>query len=128
MNVHQKIHQIKLSEWSARFAEQKASGLTVKQWCDQAGVSKDNYYYWKRILKENALDQMLPDIVPLASPSSSCNPLIVSRTTDTSCTTLPTLPDRSQTIQLKTPDFSIEFDSGIPESFLQSLIKAVRHA
>ncbi|MCQ2513387.1 MAG: hypothetical protein MJ092_08410 [Lachnospiraceae bacterium] len=128
MNAHQKIHQIKLSEWSARFAEQKASGLTVKQWCDQAGVSKDNYYYWKRILKENALDQMLPDIVPLASPSSSCNPLIVSRTTDTSCTTLPTLPDRSQTIQLKTPDFSIEFDSDIPESFLQSLIKAVRHA
>ena len=33
MNNKQKLHQIKLTQWAARFQEQAASGLTVKAWC-----------------------------------------------------------------------------------------------
>ena len=29
MNARQKLHQIHLQEWTVRFADQKASGLTV---------------------------------------------------------------------------------------------------
>ena len=35
MNARTKIHQLHLNEWITRFSEQKASGLTVKQWCEQ---------------------------------------------------------------------------------------------
>ena len=31
MNAKQKLHQARLQEWAGRFAEQKASGLTVRQ-------------------------------------------------------------------------------------------------
>ena len=31
MNAKQKLHQIHLQEWTVRFADQKASGLTVRQ-------------------------------------------------------------------------------------------------
>ena len=34
MNARQKLHQIHLQEWTVRFADQKASGLTVRQWCE----------------------------------------------------------------------------------------------
>ena len=70
MNARQKLHQIHLQEWTVRFAEQKASGLTVRQWCKQNNLSFHTYNYWKHLLKEEVVDQTLPDIVPLSLRSS----------------------------------------------------------
>ena len=64
MNARQKLHQIHLQEWTVRFAEQKASGLTVRQWCEQNNLSFHTYNYWKHLLKEEVVEQALPDIVP----------------------------------------------------------------
>ena len=47
MNSHQKLHQALLSEWASRFADQKASGLTVRDWCSQDNLSIHKYNYWK---------------------------------------------------------------------------------
>ena len=68
MNAKQKLHQIHLQEWTVRFAEQKASGLTVRQWCEQNHLSFHTYNYWKHLLKEEGVEQALPDIVPLSLP------------------------------------------------------------
>ena len=68
MNARQKLHQIHLQEWTVRFADQKASGLTVRQWCEQNNLSFHTYNYWKHLLKEEVVDQTLPDIVPLSLP------------------------------------------------------------
>ena len=61
MNTDLKIRQAKLSRWAALFQEQASSGLHVKTWCDQNGISIHAYYYWKRIVKEayDSVDQML---------------------------------------------------------------------
>lgn len=67
MNARQKLHQVHLQEWTIRFADQKASGLTVRQWCEQNNLSFHTYNYWKHLLKEEVVDQALPDIVPLSS-------------------------------------------------------------
>ncbi len=66
---NKKLHQAHLTEWAARFSEQKASGLTVRQWCNQNHVSIHKYNYWKYLLKEEVVDQMLPDIVSLPVPA-----------------------------------------------------------
>ena len=68
MNARQKLHQVHLQEWTVRFADQKASGLTVRQWCEQNNLSFHTYNYWKHLLKEEVVDQVLPDIVPLSLP------------------------------------------------------------
>ena len=70
MNAGTKIHQLHLNEWITRFSEQKASGLTVKQWCEQKYLSVHSYNYWKHLVKEDLSRQVLPDIVPLAFPNS----------------------------------------------------------
>ena len=70
MNARTKIHQLHLNEWITRFSEQKASGLTVKQWCEQKHLSVRTYNYWKHLVKEDLSRQVLPDIVPLAFPNS----------------------------------------------------------
>ena len=68
MNAKQKLHQVHLQEWTVRFADQKASGLTVRQWCEQNNLSFHTYNYWKHLLKEEIVDQTLPDIVPISLP------------------------------------------------------------
>ena len=127
MNARQKLHQLHLQEWTARFAEQKASGLTVRQWCDQNNYSIHTYNYWKHILKEQVADQLLPDIVPLSLPESlpacSDNSLpvhadLTNRTIRANCST----------VKLTVNDIVIEVGIDIPEDFLCRLIKAVRYA
>ena len=61
----QKLHQAHLQEWAGRFAEQKASGLTVRQWCGVNHFSFHTCNYWKHLLKEEVVGQALPDIVPI---------------------------------------------------------------
>ena len=68
MSTKSMLRQAKLNEWAVRFSDQKASGLTVKEWCSQNNLSRDKFFYWKRLLKENAIEQALPEIVPLAMP------------------------------------------------------------
>ena len=82
MNAKQKLHQIHLQEWTVRFADQKASGLTVRQWCEQNNLSFHTYNYWKHLLKEEVVDQALPDIVPITLPvlSDSDTSLETSKT------------------------------------------------
>ena len=132
MTSKEKIHQLHLSEWTTRFADQKASGLTVKQWCEQNNYTIHTYNYWKHCLKEEVASQALPDIVPLAVP----DPIPTSQLDNThhsiqpvSSLTIndPNCSNRAM-ISLKSGDISIEFDSNISEEFLRTIIKAVRYA
>ena len=36
--------------WTERISECRSSGLTVKKWCEQSGISSKTYYYWQHKL------------------------------------------------------------------------------
>jgi len=42
------MDQSKIILWSNRFQEQKSSGLTIREWCEQQQITMPNYYYWKK--------------------------------------------------------------------------------
>ena len=130
MNAKQKLHQVHLQEWAIRFADQKASGLTVRQWCEQNKLSFHTYNYWKHLLKEEVVDQSLPDIVPLSLP-------VFSGSDFSSGTTAPAFPSirairsirsNNSNVKMLINGVSIEIDTAISEEFLGKLIKAVCHA
>lgn len=124
MNTRQKLHQLHLNEWATRFAEQKSSELTVRQWCEQNNYSIHTYNYWKHLLKEELASKVLPDIVPvmISEPETSHLPAPVHQTsTLTNCTI-------RATAKLSINGISIEFDSNASEEFLRTIIKAVRYA
>ena len=123
MNTKQKLHQIHLNEWAARFSEQKSRGLTVKQWCEQNNFSIHTYNYWKHILKEELASQILPDIIPITILDSQTQ--IVPTTSAESY--LANRPIRA-TAKLTINDISVEFDSDIPEDFLRTILKVVCYA
>lgn len=107
-------------------SEQKASGLTVKQWCEQKHLSVHAYNYWKHLVKEDLSRQVLPDIVPLAFPNSQSTPDPQDSNTPvfTNCTIRAIRTTATITIN----GITITVDSGISEDFLRTLIKTVRHA
>lgn len=128
MNAKQKLHQAKLQEWTARFADQKASGLTVRQWCEINHFSFHTYNYWKHLLKEEVVNQALPDIVPLSIPAVSDSDSSLEITGLRSiCSNCAIRPNHSL-VKLGINRLSIEIEDSVPEEFLSKLIKAVRYA
>lgn len=85
MSTKSMLHQAMLNEWASRFANHKASGLSVAQWCKENNLSQYKYFYWKRQLKDEVTLQALPDIVPLAIPAS---PVVSEVSTSTKSTEL----------------------------------------
>ena len=131
MSTKSMLHQVKLNEWASRFADQKSSGLTVSDWCKQNALSTHKFFYWKRQLKEEVVEQALPEIVPLATPSvqmtenqAVSNNSMVAGETCASCATFASNPSA----RLYINGICIELDSSANEAFIKSIIKAVRHA
>ncbi len=139
MNAKRKLHQAHMQEWAARFSEQKASGLTARQWCEKNHISIHKYNYWKHLLKEEFVDQMLPDILPLPIPSDpSVSSVLPVPSPDRIPAGPPVRTDRTnrairvthleQNIRLCIDGVSLEFASPVPEDFLRALIRAVHYA
>jgi hypothetical protein len=127
MNAKQKLHQIHLQEWTVRFADQKASGLTVRQWCEQNNLSFHTYNYWKHLLKEEVVEQVLPDIVPLTVPALSDSDSSLE-TQHLKFGSIRAIRSNSSNIKLQINGVSIEIDTSVSEQFLTKLIRAVCHA
>ena len=127
MNARQKLHQIHLQEWTIRFADQKASGLTVRQWCEQNNLSFHTYNYWKHLLKEEVVDQALPDIVPLSLPALADSDSSLE-TTVSEIRSIRANRSNDSNIKLQINGVSIEIDTSVSEQFLTKLIRAVCHA
>ncbi len=52
-SVHELKHAAQLQEWSAKVAECRSSGNSVKAWCAEHGISPKTYYNWeKQIVRE----------------------------------------------------------------------------
>ena len=130
MNARQKLHQVHLQEWTVRFADQKASGLTVRQWCEQNNLSFHTYNYWKHLLKEEVVDQALPDIVPVSVPalSESVHSLEITKPEIRSLRANRSIRSNSSNVKMQVNGISIEIDASVSEEFLSKLIKAVCHA
>ncbi len=126
------IHQAMLNDWISKGAEQKASELSVTEWCLQNNLSKYKFFYWKRQLKDELVTQALSDIVPLPLPTAQLPEVnttfatapIPDCTTRASCTTFVT----GSCARIYINGMTIEFDAAASANIISNVIKAVRHA
>lgn len=135
MNANQKIHQANLARWAVRFKEQADSGLTVKDWCDANSFTIHTYNYWKHLFKEEYVDAVMPDIVPIAplqtTPVSSLpsiagfhsRPQTLSGESHNSCE-----PNNTNLIRITIGDIRIEISEDTASETICRIIKAVRYA
>ena len=55
MNARELETQHNLKKWAAIIKECRSSGMKILQWLEINNISKDQYYYWQRKLKEHVL-------------------------------------------------------------------------
>ena len=48
---------IRLQEWNRQIEEQRASNLSVQEWCQQHNINSKTYYYHLRRVREEILKQ-----------------------------------------------------------------------
>ena len=130
MSTRSIFNRAKLEAWASHFAEQKASGLTVADWCQRNGISRNSYFYWKRKLKDEAVSQALPEIVPLAVPPvpvSVSDSQVLTPVHDHSCKSCTTFATDS-CVRIHMHDITVELGPSASEELTCRIIKAVRHA
>ncbi len=65
MDTHLVTHQFNLQKWMGIIRECRASGIPVKQWCQEHKVSIKSYYYWLHKIKSETLEQVQSEFVEL---------------------------------------------------------------
>jgi hypothetical protein len=133
MNTKQQLHQTQLQQWAIRFQEQCNSGLTVKAWCTENNLSIHTYNYWKHLLKQEYIESVFPEIVPVL-PSSGCQATPLPNSSDTHSMSSP-LESRdsrelhnTNSILITINDIRIDVGSSVSEERLMRILKAVRYA
>ena len=48
MTSNELKHQTKMQEWGLAIQDCRGSGLSVREWCRQRGVTTTTYYRWER--------------------------------------------------------------------------------
>ena len=48
--------QIRIQQWTEIIQDRSASGLTVDDYCESHGLSRNQYYYWLRKVKSRILE------------------------------------------------------------------------
>lgn len=48
MTSNELKHQAKVQEWGMAIQDCRSSGLSVREWCRQRGVTSTTYYRWER--------------------------------------------------------------------------------
>ena len=48
-------HEINKAQWHELIRGQSESGLSIREWCRRHNMSHGKFYYWQRIIREEAL-------------------------------------------------------------------------
>ena len=51
-------HKVRCEQWTAIINECLASGMPKTTWCKANGISDKQFFYWQRILRQEAYQQM----------------------------------------------------------------------
>ena len=55
MTIPEAKRTARIIEWRQLIHERQQSGQSVRIWCLQNGIRENSYYYWLRIIREEAL-------------------------------------------------------------------------
>ena len=58
MKLQEVKRQAKLQEWASQISDQSQSGMTVKKWCEAAGIGYKNFYRRKKCVQEEFLEAL----------------------------------------------------------------------
>lgn len=94
--------EVRIRNWESEVAACNSSGLPVRRWCQENGISPKTYYYHLRKVREAMLSENC--IVPLTAPKKSGN------------------------IEINTGDINISVPTDCPAEALVTILKVLKNA
>ena len=110
--------QMRHRSWMEDYARQQESGLTVKAWCQEKGITQKTFYYRLRVLREEACSLM--DLEP-NKPAAKQEPEFVR-------VSLPKSVGSSSGIRIKLNSAEISISPDASNEHVRMVLEAIAHA
>ena len=119
--------QYQLAKWADIIKSCKSSGMMVSEWLKQNNVSKDQYYYWQRKLKDACLESLQKEQVsfvelPVEASRSCTNKPDTKKATIKSTTLTPENNVVAATLKIAGANIDI-YDNASPQ-FIRNFVEA----
>ena len=131
MNAKELETQHNLKKWAAIIKECRSSGMKILQWLEINNISKDQYYYWQKKLKETCIDTFERQAATFVElPVTKEVPASIELTvTHTVCKNDDSyFKDNMIAAVIKTNGVTFEITNTATPDFIKNLIEAFNHA
>lgn len=140
--MDQSTHEVRLSHWRAIIeqCQQRPEGQTIGAWLKERDISDKQYYYWQRLLRREAYNQMkaAADIQPPAvrsvSASDGKSAVLPSQSEGVTFLELPVpavgISNESTDhpdVVIKTSSASISLYNSVSEDLLSRVLEVISH-
>lgn len=61
MDTRKATKEYRLSQWAQIIKAKNESGKSIKEFCEDTGISKHAYFYWLRRLRQTACKDLTPE-------------------------------------------------------------------
>ena len=121
MRLSEAESQLQLQKWTTLIQEYMSSGMKLKDWLYENNISKDQYYYWHRKLKMEAIKCNMPTFVDVTEVSQ---PPAVVETKNLSVAP-ENKPEPAAVIRFQ--NCSIEINNTASVEIIRNLVKAMAY-
>lgn len=110
--------QERLEKWNEAICTQKASGLTIKDWCSENGVNLNTYYYYLRRIRDAMLESSGPRLVEMKTNAEDAAPKAAD----------PVSGEFHPLVTVRVRDSEIRIGENASLELISAVLEAVRHA
>ena len=114
-------HKVRCEQWTNIIKEYLTSGMSKTTWCREDGISDKSFFYWQRILREEAylstLENTLTPAVKENSVPTTTDFVEIKMTDHTSSSACPFKPD----VVIRRGSVSIEISNKATEELLNKV-------
>ena len=125
INTREIAAEYRLSHWAQAARERSESGLSIRAYCKQIGISENTYFYWQRRLRKAACEQLNKYESEQKCIAQSCFVEVeVAEKSDLPALPAPTAPvSLPSQLQIKAAGVEITADSTYPPEQLAALLR-----
>jgi len=125
MNTRAMTSDYRLQQWAGIIQKQKESGLNIKSFCEESGISEQRYYYWQRRLRGAANDELAKVQTELTglAPAKNDTPVVWAEINMKTLNSTSTLENNS--IKICRDGWAVVVEPGFDIGLLTEALRAV---